>query len=194
MPRAAGTAAIGLGVFGLSFAIRCLYAVDLAPVMYTRDQPGTRMAMRYDAAALRMLAGDGLLYPREIDPARTGLLARPPGYPAFLRVVYATLGRSFFTVQLVQNVLNSVTPVLILFLRAAPLRARRSGSSAACSPPCLPISPTPPTSSLPTRSRRFPWPWRLSSWPARPLRAGRPGVAPRWRACSWASRHGCGRT
>jgi len=60
MPRAVGTLAIGLGVFGLSFAIRCLYAVDLAPAMYTRDQPGTRMAMRYDASALRMLAGDGL--------------------------------------------------------------------------------------------------------------------------------------
>jgi Dolichyl-phosphate-mannose-protein mannosyltransferase len=115
MPRA-GPVAIGLGVFALSLAIRCLYAVDLAPVMYTRDQPGTRMAMRYDDAALRMLAGDGLLYPVEIDPARTGLLARPPGYSAFLRVVYASLGRSFFTAQVVQNLLNAVTPVLILLL------------------------------------------------------------------------------
>jgi Dolichyl-phosphate-mannose-protein mannosyltransferase len=112
----AGTVAIGLGVFALSLAIRCLYAVDLAPVMYTRDQPGTRMATRYDTAALRMLAGDGLLYPSEIDPAKTGLLARPPGYPAFLRIVYACLGRSFFTAQLVQNVLNAVTPVLIALI------------------------------------------------------------------------------
>lgn len=136
MPRA-GAVAIGLGVFSLSLAIRCLYAVDLAPVMYTRDQPGTRMAIRYDAAALRMLGGDGLLFPKEIDPARTGLLARPPGYPAFLRIVYAALGRSFFTAQLAQNVLNSVTPVLILLLGArlfGPAVATVAGLLAALSP------------------------------------------------------------
>jgi hypothetical protein len=106
----------GLGLFALSFAIRSLYAVDLAPVMYTRDQPGTRMAMRYDGAALDMLAGDGFLFPAQFDAGKTGLLARPPGYAAFLREVYATLGRSFFTVQLVQNILDSATPVIILLL------------------------------------------------------------------------------
>ena len=118
-PMSRGAASgIVLAVFGLAFAVRCLYAVDLAPAMYSRDQPGTRMAMRYDAAALRMLGGDGLLFPREADPAKTGLLARPPGYAAFLRAVYAALGRSFFTAQLVQNALNSLTPVLILLLGA----------------------------------------------------------------------------
>ncbi|MFI5184228.1 MAG: glycosyltransferase family 39 protein [Vicinamibacteria bacterium] len=116
MRRASATSAIGAGLFALSFAMRSLYAVDLAPVMYTRDQPGTRMAARYDAAAVGMLNGDGLLFPAQIDPAKTGLLARPPGYPAFLRGVYGTLGRSFFTVQLVQNLLDSATPVLILLL------------------------------------------------------------------------------
>ena len=117
MRRPAGaTLAIGFGLFALSFGMRSLYAVDLAPVMYTRDQPGIRMAMRYDGAALHMLAGDGLLFPAEVDPQRTGLLARPPGYAAFLRWVYASLGRSFFTVQLVQNLLDSATPVIILLL------------------------------------------------------------------------------
>jgi hypothetical protein len=116
-----------LGLFSVSLATRCLYAVDLAPVMLTQQQPGIRMAMRYDDAALRMLHGDGVLYPAEIDPARTGLLARPPGYAFFLRTIYATLGRSFFTAQLVQNVLNSFTPVL-LFLLAARLLGVAAGT------------------------------------------------------------------
>ncbi len=116
MRRVGASLAIGLGLFAFSFAIRSLYAVDLAPAMYTRDQPGTRMAMRYDVAALHMLAGDGLLFPAQIDPKSTGLLARPPGYAALLREVYAILGRSFFTVQLVQNLLDSATPLLILLL------------------------------------------------------------------------------
>jgi hypothetical protein len=118
---------IALGLFSVSLATRCLYAVDLAPVMLTQQQPGIRMAMRYDDAALGMLHGDGLLYPVEVDPAKTGLLARPPGYAFFLRTVYATLGRSFFTVQLVQNVLDSITPAL-LFLLAARLLGSFAGA------------------------------------------------------------------
>jgi hypothetical protein len=118
---------VALGLFSLSFATRCLYAVDLASVMLTQQQPGIRMAMRYDDAALRMLHGDGVLYPAEVDPAKTGLLARPPGYTFFLRTIYATLGRSFFTAQLVQNVLDSITPV-VLFLLAARLLGLAAGA------------------------------------------------------------------
>jgi hypothetical protein len=118
---------MALGVFSLSLAVRVLYAADLAPVMYTREQPGIRMAMRYDASALRMLQGDGILFPAEADPSKTGLLARPPGYAFFLRMVYAGLGRSFFTAQLVQNLLSSTTPVL-LFLLAARLLGTAAGA------------------------------------------------------------------
>ncbi|HEV7503215.1 MAG TPA: glycosyltransferase family 39 protein [Vicinamibacteria bacterium] len=108
------TRAIGLvGIFLLALAVRSLYAADLASVMYGRDQPGTRMAWRYDEAATGILTGEGVLWPREPDPARTGLLARPPGYPLYLALVYATLGRSFFAAQLVQNVLTSAGCVLL---------------------------------------------------------------------------------
>jgi hypothetical protein len=124
-------------IFFVSFAVRSLYAVDLAPVMYTREQPGTRMALRYDAAALGMLRGDGILYPKDVDPSKTGLLARPPGYAFFLRSVYAVLGRSFFTAQLVQNLLNSISPVL-LFLLAARLLGTTAG---ACSGFLAAVSP-----------------------------------------------------
>src|SRR5215468_10650123 len=68
-------------VFLVALAVRSLYALDLAPVMYARVQPGTRMAWRYDEAATGILRGEGILFPRDPDPARTGLLARPPGYP-----------------------------------------------------------------------------------------------------------------
>ena len=100
-------------VFLLALAVRSLYAVDLAPVMYSRVQPGTRMAWRYDEAAVGILRGEGILWPRHPDPARTGLLARPPGYPLYMAIVYRGLGRTFFAVQLLQNVLTAAGCVLL---------------------------------------------------------------------------------
>jgi hypothetical protein len=101
-------------VFALAFLVRSLYAVDQAPDMYTPEQTGTRMAQRYDSAALGILAGEGILWPRVRDTERTGLLARPPGYALYLALVYATLGHSFFAAQLVQNLLTSLACVLLV--------------------------------------------------------------------------------
>src|SRR5262249_52029234 len=113
VPSPAARSLLLAAVFLLALAVRSLYALDLAPVMYSRVQPGTRMAWRYDEAAAGILRGEGILWPREPDPARTGLLARPPGYPLFLAIVYQLFGRSFFTAQLVQNVLTSLACVLL---------------------------------------------------------------------------------
>src|SRR5262245_7733895 len=84
--------------------------------MYSHQQEGTRMAGRYDEAAVAILGGDGILFPAHPDPADTGRLARPPGYALFLAAVYAALGRSFFVVQLVQNLLGAAAPVLVLLI------------------------------------------------------------------------------
>lgn len=127
MPSRRARVAALLSVFLLAMAARSLYAVDLAPVMYSRVQPGTRMAWRYDEAAAAILRGDGILWPRDPDPARTGLLARPPGYPLYLAIVYGGLGRSFFAAQLVQNALTSAGCVL-LTLAAARLVSWRVGT------------------------------------------------------------------
>jgi hypothetical protein len=107
-----------IAILVVALAVRSLYALDLAPVMYSRVQPGTRMAWRYDEAAVGILRGEGILWPREPDPARTGLLARPPGYPLYLALVYRTLDRSFFAAQLVQNVLTSAACVLLALAAA----------------------------------------------------------------------------
>jgi hypothetical protein len=103
-------------VFLAGFAVRSLHAVDQAPTLYSHLQEGTRMAGRYDDAALSILRGEGVLFPARPDPADTGRLARPPGYAAFLAVVYAALGRSFFVVQLLQNLAASLAPVMIVLL------------------------------------------------------------------------------
>src|SRR4051812_30477470 len=118
--RAAGLSA----VFLLALAVRSLYALDLATVMYSRVQPGTRMAWRYDEAATGILRGEGILWPRHPDPARTGLLARPPGYPLYLAIVYRALGRTFFAAQLVQNLLTSAGCVLLAMAAARLVRWR----------------------------------------------------------------------
>lgn len=111
----------------IAFAVRALYAVDLAPVMYSHDQPGTRMAAHYEEAARAHLAGDGLLYPRTWpDPSDTGLLSRPPGYSLFMAAIYRLGGESYFDVQLAQSSLSALLPVL-LFLFATRLCGRNAG-------------------------------------------------------------------
>jgi len=113
-----GRAAVLAAVFVLAFLVRSLYAYDQAPVMYSPEQTGTRMAQRYDDTALAILAGEGILWPRVSDKRRTGLLSRPPGYALYLVAVYETLGRSFLAAQLVQNVLTSICCVLLVLLAA----------------------------------------------------------------------------
>src|SRR5262249_24963793 len=63
------------------------------------------------------------------DKSDTFLLAVAPGYPMFLSTVYRAKARSYFTVQLVQNLLNSISPVL-LFLIAGHLVSWRVGIAA----------------------------------------------------------------
>jgi hypothetical protein len=125
-------------VFVLAFLVRSLYAVDLAPQMYTAEQTGTRMAQRYDDAAIGILNGEGILWPRVRDRERTGLLARPPGYALYLAAVYRALGHSFFAAQLVQNLLTSAACVLLVLAatRLASFPAAVvAGVIAALSPP-----------------------------------------------------------
>ena len=127
-----------LAIFLAAFAVRSLYAVDLGGAMYSHRQPGSRMANWYDGAALSILKGEGILFPAQRpEPSDTALLARPPGYPVFLAVVYRVLGRSSFTVLLAQNLLLSLTPGLV-FLMAERLFSWRvgllAGSLAAISP------------------------------------------------------------
>jgi hypothetical protein len=109
-------------VFACAFAVRSLYTVPLGPLMYTPMQPGTRMAWRYHDTAESILRGDGILWPREPDPAHTGLMARPPGYSMFLAAVYGAAERSFFAAQFVQNLLTSMACVLLALATALLVR------------------------------------------------------------------------
>lgn len=114
LPPGTASRAVWLAaVFAAAFAVRSLYAVDQAPVMYSPEQMGTRMAQRYDDTAIEILRGEGVLFPRVKDPAKTGLAARPPGYALYLVLVYETIGRGFFAAQLVQNTLTSLCCVLL---------------------------------------------------------------------------------
>jgi hypothetical protein len=118
--------ALALFLFLLSFSIKSLHAVDLSPVMNTVDQPAKGMSAEYDRDAQLKLAGDGVLMPAKWDPADTSLLARAPGYSIFLSAVYSVTASSYFYVQIAQNLLNSISPVLI-FLIAGSLIGWRIG-------------------------------------------------------------------
>jgi len=113
-------------LFALSLATKSLHAADLASVMYTTDQPFNGLTEGYDSRAVSIQGGEGLLGPYGIDPSNTATLSQAPGYSIFLSAVYSVFGRDFFNVQLVQNAINSLSPVLI-FLIAGSLVSWRVG-------------------------------------------------------------------
>jgi hypothetical protein len=84
--------------------------------MYTLDQPFSGLTEMYDARAVSILNGEGLLGPRSVRPWDTIWLAQAPGYSIYLSAVYAVLSRNFFQVQLVQNAVNSLSAVLIFLI------------------------------------------------------------------------------
>ncbi|HVG19349.1 MAG TPA: glycosyltransferase family 39 protein [Blastocatellia bacterium] len=108
--------AFALLIFLLSYATKSLQAVDLAPAMYTTDQPMGGLTETYDQRAASILEGEGLLGPYDIKPSKTVWLAQAPGYSIFLSGVYLIFGRDFYKVQLAQNALNSISPVLIFLI------------------------------------------------------------------------------
>src|SRR5262249_33961178 len=110
---------LALVLFLLSFSIRALQSVDLAPVMYTEAQPGWGMSAEYARDAQLKLDGSGLLMPRNRDPEDTSLLARAPGYSIFLSAVYSGLGASYFYVQITQNFVTSISVILICLIAAS---------------------------------------------------------------------------
>jgi len=129
--------AVAVGL--LATVVRVAYVGDVALTLYTWEQPGVRMALRYTEAASAILKGDGILYPRVWpDPSDTGLLSRPPGYPAFVAAVHRVLGSNYADVLTVQVVLTSLLAPVMLFLvtRVAGSRAGIvAGVLAALSPP-----------------------------------------------------------
>jgi hypothetical protein len=112
-------------LFSIAFAVRSLHAVDLQSVMYTTNQPFNGLTVVYDQRATNIIEGGGLLGPYD-KPWQTQWLSQAPGYAIYLSAIYATAGRDFFNVQLLQNGLTALAPVL-LFLMAGSLLGWRVG-------------------------------------------------------------------
>jgi hypothetical protein len=127
-PKPRAKIILAASIFFLSFAIKSLVAVDLSPVMHTTEQPAGGMTLEYEREALFVI-NNGIIFPRGWDPADTSLLVHAPGYAIFLGAVYAIVGRSYFSIQVIQNVLNSLSPVM-LFLIAGMLVTWRVGAVA----------------------------------------------------------------
>jgi Dolichyl-phosphate-mannose-protein mannosyltransferase len=118
-----------MSIFVVSFCVKSLHAVDLEPLMYTTEQIGGGMTSEFDSRAVAILNGEGILLAAIDDRSETVVLSHAPGYSIFLSGIYATFGRNYFTVQLIQNAINSLSPVLI-FLIAGNLLSWRVGAVA----------------------------------------------------------------
>lgn len=107
---------IALSIFVVSYLTKSLHAVDFAPKMYTMEQEFGGLTETYDARAVLILEGKGLLGPYDVSPRNTVWIAQAPAYSIFLSAIYRVTGRDFFKVQLVQNGVNSISPILIFLI------------------------------------------------------------------------------
>lgn len=112
-------------IFLISFSTKSLMALDLFPVLSTNAQAAGRWEFEQDAAAIA--AGHGMLFRDDWDRSDTRLLFHAPGYAIFLSGVYRLFGRSPLQVQLLQNLINSASAIL-LFLIAGTLLTWRIGA------------------------------------------------------------------
>ena len=120
---------LGVTIFVISFCVKSLHAVDLEPLMHTPEQPGGGMSSEFDSRAAAITNGEGILFATVHDRSETVILSHAPGYSIFLSVVYVAFGRNYFTVQPIQNAINSLSPVM-LFLIAGNLLSWRVGAAA----------------------------------------------------------------
>ncbi len=107
---------IALSLFVVSYVTKSLHAVDFAPKMYTMEQDFGGLTETYDARAALILEGKGLLGPYDVSPRNTVWIAQAPAYSIFLSAIYRMAGRDFFKVQLFQNAVNSLSPILIFLI------------------------------------------------------------------------------
>jgi hypothetical protein len=103
-------------IFFVAFSVKALTAVDLAPITQTSAQIARTMSLGFHYEALGALKGDGVLIREGWDPTNTSLLIHSPGYGIYLAAIYTLLGRDYFTVQFVQDLLNSLGAVFIFLI------------------------------------------------------------------------------
>jgi hypothetical protein len=103
-------------IFILSFSMKSLVAVDLSPSIYTDVQPAGGMAYEFHRDAISIIESRQILFSTRYNSTDTWFLIHPPGYPIYLAAIYSLFYESYFTVQLIQNILNSLSPVLILLI------------------------------------------------------------------------------
>jgi hypothetical protein len=120
---------VAFSLFVVSYVTKSLHAVDFAPKMYTMEQDFGGLTETYDARARLITEGKGLLGPYDVSPRNTVWIAQAPAYSIFLSAVYSLFGRDFFKVQVVQNGVNSLSPILI-FLIAGTIVSWRVGAVA----------------------------------------------------------------
>jgi 4-amino-4-deoxy-L-arabinose transferase-like glycosyltransferase len=116
-------------LFLCSFVFKSLHAVDLSRWMYTPDQPYWAMSSHYDGRGASIVEGHGLLIPDDRRQIDTSIMAFSAGYSLYVGAVYYLFGRNLFDVQLIQNLLCSLSPV-VLFLLAGKLISWRVGTAA----------------------------------------------------------------
>jgi lysylphosphatidylglycerol synthetase-like protein (DUF2156 family) len=108
----------GLFLFILSFSTRSIHASDIAAIMHTRAQEQSGITEGFYKDAVSILQGHGFLFPDNTASGDTSLLVHAPGYSIFEAGAFSAFGGSYYSLQLIQNLLNSISPILIFLIAA----------------------------------------------------------------------------
>ena len=98
-----------LAVFVVSLLVRLFVVLFMLPEEY---KVPTTDGKEYDSVAMGIVSGEGYSLYGSGKPTSE----MPPGYPAFLALIYAVFGRNYLAVQIVQSVLGSLLCVLVYFV------------------------------------------------------------------------------
>jgi|GEM_PF-194029 len=96
--------------------VKYYYYRDMAPNIYSRNQPFFGTALSYDFWARSILSSLGHFYPSDHDPQDTSQVVYPPGYPYFVAAVYKLSRPNFFSLAIAQSVIDVVSFVIVFLI------------------------------------------------------------------------------
>src|SRR4051812_19794843 len=103
--------ALGLAlVFGVALGVRLRYRAERAEA-FDRVMPSQSFIAH--RRAVRMLAGEGVLFWDDTNPALLRQIRRPPGYAAFLAGIYLVTGADLARAQLAQVWIDALVAVAV---------------------------------------------------------------------------------
>jgi hypothetical protein len=105
-------------IFFVALSVRLFDWQDRKLELASRDTLSKNVARQYRREAARMLAGGGILFPKDADPSDALVLLHPPGYSILMAIVFKFYGESAAALRLIQIICDGLSAVVIFLIAA----------------------------------------------------------------------------